>query len=108
MDIQQRIMLRIYMIWLFRRVLPVVIFQVLFVILALHLFASSVFVLRVFESAAGAYEGGIWNFISFAVVLLWKSKLAVKIEILAMLFVGYSMLLYLKKAIVAYERIKRP
>ncbi len=96
------------MIWLFRRVLPVIVFQILFVVLALHLFASSVFVLRVFQSATGALEGGIWNFVSFAFMLLWTSKLAVKIEIITMLIVGYYMLLYLKKAIVAYERIKRP
>lgn len=108
MDLQRKIMLRIYGIWLFRRVLPVVIFQVLFVILALHLFASSVFVLRVFQSATGALEGGVWNFLVFALTILWNSKLAVKVEIITMAIVGYYTLLYLKKAIVAYERIKRP
>ncbi len=108
MDLQRKIMLRIYGIWLFRRVVPVIIFQILFVILALHLFASSVFVVRVFQSATGALEGGLWNFIVFAFTVLWNSKFAVKIEILTMLIVGYYTLLYLKKAIVAYERIKRP
>jgi hypothetical protein len=108
MDIQKRIMLRIYLIWLFRRVTPAIMFQVLFLILAIHLFASSVFVFRVLQTATDVFEGGLWNFIVFGAALLWNSKFAVKIEILTMLIVGYYMLLYFKKAIVAYERIKRP
>lgn len=107
MNLQQKIMLRVYCIWFFRRVTPVFVFQILFLVLAVHLFAQSVFVARVAATTVAAFDGGFFYTIIFMAKLLWHAKLAVKVEIVAMLILGYYMLKYLKKAIVAYELMKR-
>lgn len=107
MNLQQKIMMRVYMIWLFRRVSPVVIFLVLFSILVLHLFAQSVFIVDVFQNAAIAYEQGGWGLIWYAFLALVNAKLAVKVEIIAMLIIGFFALKYARKALVAYDRIRQ-
>ena len=107
MNLQQKIMMRVYMIWLFRRVSPVVIFLVLFTILVLHLFAQSVFIVNVFENASIAYQQGGWGLIWFVFLALVSAKLAVKVEIIAMLIIGFFALKYARKALVAYDLIRR-
>ena len=100
-------MWRIYGIWLLRRLGPAVFFEILFLILATHLFSGSVFVARVFQNAGGAASGGIFSFLSFAAAALINSRLEVKMEILIAFVFGALFLWSVKRAIISYEMIRR-
>ncbi len=105
--LKRNIMFRIYGIWLIRRVAPVLFFEVLFMILAAHLFGTSVFVARVLENAGNVLKGGIYNILKFAVLAVVNAKLEVKFEILVALIMGALFLWSIKRAIVSYEMIRR-
>lgn len=105
--LRRNIMLRIYGIWLLRRLGPVLFFEVLFLILATHLFAGSVFVARVFENAGGAASGGTISFVSFAISAIINARIEVKMEILVAFVFGALFLWSVKRAIVSYEMIRR-
>jgi hypothetical protein len=108
MSLREKIMLRIYAIWLFRRVSPVAIFLLLFGILGIHLLAANVFVAKVFENATMAIENdGLLGFAWFLVWALIGSKLAVKVELITLLTLGFFAYKYAKKALIAYELIRR-
>ncbi len=105
--LRRNIMLRIYGIWLLRRLGPVLLFEVLFLILATHLFAGSVFIARVFQNAGGAASGGIFSFLSFAAAAVINARFEVQIEILIAVVFGVLFLWSVKRAIVSYEMIRR-
>ena len=105
--LKRNIMLRIYGIWLIRRVAPVLFFEVLFMVLAAHLFGTSVFVARVLENAGNVLKGGIYNILKFAFLAVVNARLEVKFEILVALIMGALFLWSIKRAIVSYEMIRR-
>ena len=106
--IKKRVMLRIFGIWLIRRVAPLLVFAFLFLALAIHLFAQSVFVARVFENMALAIKDNPISIITYPVMAFWSARFAVKTEIFAALIMGFLVLWSIKRAIFSYELIKRP
>jgi hypothetical protein len=105
--LQKNIMLRVYGIWFLRRVLPVVIFELLFIALAINLFAESVFVAHVIENAAGVIKGNPVELFSFLWSAFWNARLEVKLEVATALLMGVLFLWSIKRAIVSYEIIRR-
>ena len=76
--------------------------------MGLHLLAANVFVARVFENGAAAFDrGGLFGFGNFIVIATIESKLAVKIELLTLLVLAFFAYKYAKKALIAYELIRR-
>ncbi len=106
-NLQKNIMTRVYGIWFLRRVLPVVIFEILFIALAINLFAESVFIARVLENAAGVVKGSPVELFSFLWSAFWNSRLEVKLEVATAALMGALFLWSIKRAIVSYEMIRR-
>ena len=106
-NLKRNIMLRVYGIWLLRRVGPALLFQVLFMVLAIHLFTGSVFIAHVLQNAGTVFEGGILSFLQFAFASVWYAKPEVKFEILLAVVMGGLFLWSIKRAIVSYEMIRR-
>ncbi len=100
-------MARVYGIWFLRRVLPVVIFEILFIALAINLFAESVFIARVIENAAGVIADSPVELFSFLWAAFWNSRLEVKLEVATAFLMGVLFLWSIKRAIVSYEIIRR-
>lgn len=107
MDFRQKLMRKIYWIWFTRRVLPVVVFEVFSVILGAHLFARSVYVVRVLEGAAAATSQSPFRLFGYLWYALVHSRVEVKVEIaIAFIFVGLFAW-SIKRAIVSYEVLRR-
>ena len=106
-QLQENIMRRVYGVWFLRRVLPVAIFEVLFIALAVNLFAESVFIARVVENAVGILKDSPWAVASFLWSAFWNSRLEVKIEVASAFLMGALFLWSVKRAIVSYEIIRR-
>ena len=87
--------------------MPVVLFEILFMVLAVHLFTGSVFVAQVLQNASTVFGGGIWSFLGFAFAAVWGAKIEIKFEILLALVMGVLFFWSIKRAIVSYEMIKR-
>jgi hypothetical protein len=105
--LQKRIMLRVYGVWLLRRVLPVIVFEVLLIGLAVNLFAESVFIARVVENAANVLKGNGFSIVTFLWAAFWNSRLEVKLEIATAILMAVLFLWSIKRAIVSYEMIRR-
>lgn len=100
-------MKKIYWIWFMRRVLPVVVFEVFSVILGMHLFARSVYVVKVLEGAAAATTQSPFRLLGYLWYAFLHSRIEVKMEIaIALVFLGLF-LWSIKRAIVSYEVLRR-
>ncbi len=106
-NLKRSIMLRVYGIWLLRRVAPAVLFQILFMVLAVHLFTGSVFIAQVLQNASTVFEGGFFSFIQFAFAAVWHAKSEIKFEILLAVVMGGLFFWSIKRAIISYEMIRR-
>lgn len=105
--LKRNIMMRVYGIWLLRRVAPTMLFQVLFLVLAIHLFTGSVFIAQVLRNAGTVFGGGIYSFLQFAFAAVWYAKPEIKFEMLLATVMGGLFLWSIKRAIVSYEMIRR-
>lgn len=107
MEFRQKLMRKIYWIWFTRRVLPVVVFEVFSVILGAHLFARSVYVVRLLEGAAAATSQSSFRLFGYLWYAFIHSRIEVKVEIaIACVFLGLF-LWSIKRAIVSYEVLRR-
>ena len=106
--IKNRVMLRVFGIWLVRRVAPLLVFAFLFLALAIHLFAQSVFVAKVFDNAAYAVRNNPVSLITYPAQAFWGARFSVKMEILTAAIMGFLVLWSIKRAIFSYELIRRP
>ena len=105
--IKNSIMIRVYGIWLLKRVLPIVIFEGLLLLIAARLFGDDVFVAAVVESLGNALKVGSWNVVSFVVSTLINSRFVVKMEILTGLLMIVFLIWSVGKAVVSYNLIRR-
>ena len=107
MDFKKKLMFKIYRVWFVRRVMPVVVFEVLSVVLGMHLFSRSVYVVRVLEGAAAATSQSPFRLFGYLWYALIHSRSEVKIEIaIAAVFAGLF-IWSIKRAIVSYEILRR-
>ena len=104
---KKRVMLRIFGIWLVRRVAPMLVFAFLFIALAVDLFAKSVFVAKVFENFAFAIKNNPSSVVTYPLTALWAARFSVKMELLTAAIMGFLVLWSVKRAIFSYEMIRR-
>jgi len=87
-SIKNKIAWKIYFIWLFKRVLPLFVLEVILLILVLFFLGKLVFVQKVFENA---FLASAQNPISLAVYMFgafWKTSILKKLTILGILSLG--------------------
>lgn len=107
MDFRQKLMRKIYWIWFTRRVLPVAVFEVFSVILGVHLFSKSVFIVRIMQNAAAAAGGSKTRLFSFIWSAFWNTRIEVRIEMAIAVLFAALFLWSVKRAIVSYEVLRR-
>jgi len=90
-NIKKRILARIYIIWFIKRVIPLIIIQILALAVALKLFAKNVFVSKVLQNSSIAADSGYWIFSKYLAVSFLNTRPIIQICIL--LGLGISALL---------------
>ncbi|OGY62240.1 MAG: hypothetical protein A2745_02430 [Candidatus Harrisonbacteria bacterium RIFCSPHIGHO2_01_FULL_44_13] len=103
-----KILFKVYLIWFFRRILPLMVLQVLVLILALKIFAGQVFVAKVFENAAVTARAGYWDFFKYLVSAFFQTRPLIQVVILIMLGFGALILRDIGRALITYAGLKVP
>lgn len=99
---KNRILWKIYLIWFFRRILPLIIIEIAVVIMALKIFAKNVFVGKVLENAALASESNWWEFIKYLASSFSQTHPIVQVTIIAILGLGALFLRDIGRTIITY------
>lgn len=100
-------MLKVYGIWLLKRVVPIVVFEALLLLIAVQLFSDDVFVAAVVESLGNALKVGPWNVFTFFFSTFVNARLIVKTEILTGLLMIVLLIWGVGKAVISYNLIRR-
>lgn len=87
-----KILWRVYVIWFFRRVLPLVLAQIFIISLALKIFAKKVYLGRVLENAAVAADSNYWEFLKYLAFAFFSAHILVQIVIILILALGTLLL----------------
>ena len=99
-----RILFKVYSIWFLRRILPLIIGQVLFLVIVLRVLASRIFFGRVLENAALAAGSSYWEFFKYLLEAFSQTHLAVQLGIPLALGIGALALRDLGRAVINYIR----
>src|SRR3989344_2605800 len=99
---RSKILFKIYFIWFFRRILPLMVFQVIVFGFALKLFANKVFVSAVLANAGTAAHSSYGEFFKYLLWAFFQARPATQAIILVGLGVGSLILRDIGRAIVAY------
>lgn len=87
-----KILWRVYVIWFFRRVLPLVLAQILIISLALKVFSKKVYLGRVLENAAVAADSNYWEFLKYLAYAFFSAHILIQIVIVLILALGTLLL----------------
>ena len=87
-----KILWRVYVIWFFRRVLPLVLAQIFVISLALKIFAKKVFLEKVLENAAVAADSNYWEFLKYLAYAFFSAHILIQIIIILILALGTLLL----------------
>ena len=87
-----KILWRVYVIWFFRRVLPLVLAQIFVISLALKIFAKKVFLEKVLENAAVAADSNYWEFLEYLAYAFFSAHILIQIIIVLILALGTLLL----------------
>lgn len=79
---------KIYLIWFFRRIVPLMILEIAVLLLALKAFAYKVFVGKVLENAAVSSNANYWDFFGYLAEAFFRANPLIQIVILILLGVG--------------------
>ncbi len=99
---KNRILWKIYAIWFMRRILPLILGQIIVLIIALWVFARKVFVGKVLENATGAADANFWDFIKYILSAFLQTHTLVQIAILLGLGLGALIIRDIGRTLIAY------
>src|SRR3990167_2450743 len=97
-----KILWRVYVIWFFRRVLPLVLAQIFVISLALKIFAKKVFLEKVLENAAVAADSNYWEFLEYLAYAFFSAHILIQIIIVLILALGTLLLRDAGRAVKTY------
>ena len=100
---KNRILWKIYVVWFFRRVAPLILVQVAILALVLKIFAKNVFVSKVLQNSGLAADGGYWTVLKFLALAFARSHLVVQVAILIIFSIGALLLRDIVRSILAYK-----
>lgn len=102
-----KILWKIYIIWFFRRIVPLMLIQVAGLIVILKLLANKVFFGRVIENASVAAGSNYWEFFKYLLSAFFEARVAVQFFILLILGIGALLLRDLGRITINYLKAFR-
>lgn len=99
---KNKILWKVYLIWFFRKIVPLMVFQAIVFGIALKIFANNVFVGQVFANAGVAANSGYIEFFKYLVGAFYKSRLVVQFVSLMILGVGALILRDIGRVVLTY------
>ena len=104
--IKKRILVKIYTVWFLRRILPLIIIQVVVLALALKIFAKNLFVSMVLKNAAQAADAGYWIFLKYLGAAFLETRPLTQIIILIGLGVVALIIRDIIRSLFAYKSMR--
>lgn len=101
--LRNRILWKVYLVWFFRRIVPLIILQLALFILALRFFAKNVFVRQVFRNAYLVSEASYWSFLKYAALSFLNTNPLTQILILIILGIVALFLRDLIRTLITYK-----
>ncbi|MBI4991807.1 MAG: hypothetical protein HZB99_01150 [Candidatus Harrisonbacteria bacterium] len=101
--VKNRILWKVYVVWFFRRIVPLILLQVLFFALAIQIFAKNVFVSRVLQNIGTVAENGYVPVLKYLAVSFLGTRPLTQVSILIILGVLALILRDLGRSLVAYK-----
>ncbi|TSC95743.1 MAG: hypothetical protein Athens071426_422 [Parcubacteria group bacterium Athens0714_26] len=87
---KSRILWRVYLVWFFKRIAPLMVVQIVAIVLVFKIFAQNVFVSKVLQNIGIAANNGYWSVFKYLVLSFLQAHLIVQFSIL--LFLGFGAL----------------
>lgn len=97
-----RILGKIYLIWFFRRIVPLMLIQIALVVFALKIFAKNVFVSKVLQNIGLVADRNYWEVFNYLLEAFLRTHIAVQVAILVGLGFIALLLRDIFRAIIAY------
>lgn len=104
--LKNRILWSVYVLWFFRRIMPLIVLQVVLFALALKVFARYVFVSKVFRNAALMSEFSYWDVLKFIYNAFINTHPLTQAVILIILGVTALLIRDLIRALLAYRSMR--
>lgn len=101
--IKNRIFWKVYFIWFFRKILPIIAIQIAVFALALQLFAKNVFVSRVLQNIAQVAESGYWAVLKYVIASFLNTHFVTQVVILAILAIVALLVRDIGRSLLAYK-----
>lgn len=105
--LKNRILWQIYIVWFFRRILPLMVVEVAVIALALQLFAHNVFVAQVLENAGLVASANYWNILKYLIKAFLNSKLITQLIVLGSLGLIALLIRAFLKSLFTYKAMWR-
>ncbi len=102
----KHILLRVYIVWFFRRILPLMALEVIGAAVFLKVFANAVFVERTLANASLGRES-VWGIVRYLVAAYMNTEFVVQLAILLVLGIAALLLRDLGRAVVIFVRTRR-
>jgi len=100
---KNRILWRVYAVWFFRRIVPLILLQVLLFALAAQIFAKNVFVSRVLKNVSTVAENGYVPVLQYLVASFLGTRPVTQVVILLILGLMALLLRDFGRSLVAYK-----
>lgn len=104
---RNKVLWRVYLVWFFRKILPLILLQIGILIFALKIFAQEVFVGKVLENAALASDANYWQFIKYLATAFLQTHFLVQIAVLLVLGIGALLLRDAGRSLLVYANTLR-
>lgn len=101
--LKNKIAWKIYIIWFFRRILPLVLLQIFILALALRVFAKNVFVAMVLKNLGQVAEAGYWQVFKYMVASFLNTRPITQVVILVLLGISALILRDVGRSLFAYK-----
>lgn len=101
--IKKRILARVYISWFIKRVIPLIIIQVLALAMALKLFAKNVFISRVLQNASVAADSGYLVFSKYLLISFLNTRPIIQTCILVGLGIGALLIRDFIRSLMTYR-----
>ncbi|MHB9019664.1 MAG: hypothetical protein ACYC3G_02200 [Minisyncoccota bacterium] len=105
--IKNKIAWRVYFIWLFKRIIPLFIIEVVFLVLVFYVLGQLVFVQRVFENAFSSSMQNPLLVASYMFKAFLSTSLIKKIIVLGLLGIGVLLMRDIGRALSSYMSTSR-
>ncbi|MEK9170216.1 MAG: hypothetical protein AAB674_01055 [Patescibacteria group bacterium] len=101
--IKNKILVRVYILWFLKRVIPLIILQILILALALKIFANNVFVSSVLQNVSVAARSGYWEFLKYLSVAFLGTRPLIQVAILIGLGIGALIIRDVMRSFMTYK-----